>query len=64
MPQWYLSYDGDQMGPLDHAQAVDQCRKNPDGFAWREGFSDWLPIRRIGELASTGGGQPAPPPPA
>ena len=63
MPQWYLSYDGNQMGPLDLAQAVAQCRKNPNGFAWREGFSDWLPIRRIGELTSTGGGQPAPPPP-
>lgn len=50
MSQWYLSYDGKQIGPLTHEQAVAQARSNPNGFAWRDGFAEWLPIAKIGEL--------------
>jgi hypothetical protein len=64
MAQWYLSYDGKQIGPLDQAQASAQARPNPHGYAWREGFTAWVPIAEIDELTSvTGGGRPAPPPP-
>ena len=35
MAQWYLSYDGKQVGPLEHEQAATQARSNPNGFAWR-----------------------------
>lgn len=62
MAQWYLSYDGNQVGPMDHAQAVARARSNPNGFAWREGFAEWLPIPQVEELASSGSPAPAPPP--
>ena len=28
MHQWYLSYNGQQMGPLDHAAAIAQAARN------------------------------------
>jgi uncharacterized protein (TIGR00266 family) len=62
MAQWYLSYDGNQTGPFDYAQAVAQTRKNPDGFAWRDGFAEWLPIARIAELSARSMETPKPPP--
>ncbi|MBW1721449.1 MAG: TIGR00266 family protein [Deltaproteobacteria bacterium] len=62
MSQWYLSYDGKQIGPMDHAQAVAQARSNPNGFAWRQGFGNWMPISQVPELSAAGA--PSPPPPA
>lgn len=62
MAQWYLSYDGDQIGPLDQAQAASQAGKNPNGFAWRQGFTDWQPISSISELSGVESFAPAPPP--
>jgi uncharacterized protein (TIGR00266 family) len=64
MSQWYLSYDGNQTGPLDHAQAVAQARNNPNGYAWREGFAEWLPISRVDALSRTSAPAPGPPPSA
>ncbi|MEJ2154847.1 MAG: TIGR00266 family protein [Desulfobacteraceae bacterium] len=61
MPQWYLSYDGNQTGPFDTSQAIAQARKNPDGFAWRDGFAEWLPIAQIAELATRSQEMPEPP---
>jgi uncharacterized protein (TIGR00266 family) len=62
MSQWYLSYSGNQMGPMDKAQAMAQAQKNPNGYAWREGLADWIPISQIGELSSTTVPVPGPPP--
>lgn len=68
MTQWYLSYDGKQTGPLDQSQAIFQIRMNPNGFAWRDGFADWLPISQVPELGGTPAATPsrpaAPPGPA
>lgn len=50
MSQWFLSYDGQQQGPLDLPAAQAQARANPNGFGWRQGFSEWLPIAKIAEL--------------
>ena len=61
MSQWYLSYDGKQTGPFDHAQAAAQARSNPNGFAWKAGFSDWLPISQVPELSAAGSPPTAPP---
>ncbi len=61
MTQWYLSYDGNQTGPFDTSQAVAQARKNPDGFAWRDGFAEWLPIAQIAELTTRSQEMPEPP---
>jgi uncharacterized protein (TIGR00266 family) len=62
MTQWYFSYDGNQLGPFDLAQAAVQAGKNPNGYAWREGFAEWMPIGQIGELKPVAAAVPAPPP--
>lgn len=63
MTQWFLSYDGTQIGPLDQAQAAAQARNNANGFAWREGFAQWQPIHTVTELTAPQPVQaPAPPP--
>jgi len=62
MSQWYLSYDGNQIGPFDTAQAIAKAKENPNGFAWREGYAEWLPIIQISELGSAKGTAPLPPP--
>jgi uncharacterized protein (TIGR00266 family) len=48
--QWYLSYDGRQVGPFDAAQAAAQAAARPQGFAWRAGFAEWVPIAQVDEL--------------
>lgn len=62
MAQWYFSYgkNTDRIGPLDDAAARVQAQQKPDGYCWREGFTEWLPIRAVAEL---GGGMTAAPPP-
>ncbi|MGE5234789.1 MAG: TIGR00266 family protein [Acidobacteriota bacterium] len=50
MAQWYLSYNNQQYGPYDEVQARTHATANPNGFAWREGFANWLPIRQVPEL--------------
>jgi hypothetical protein len=62
MSQWYLSYDGKQTGPMGQQEASVQSRSNPNGYAWREGFGNWLPIPQVPELATDY--TPAPPPPS
>ncbi|MGC8916699.1 MAG: TIGR00266 family protein [Thermoanaerobaculum sp.] len=59
MASWYFLYGNNRIGPLDDAAARMQAAQNPKGFAWREGFADWVPIRSLPELA---GPEPAPPP--
>jgi uncharacterized protein (TIGR00266 family) len=65
MHQWYLSYNGQQIGPLDHAAAVAQAAKNPNGHCWRQGFAEWLPIAACAELRpeAAPGSMPVPMPP-
>jgi hypothetical protein len=65
MHQWFLSYDGRQIGPLDHAAAVAHATTNPAGHCWRQGFAEWIPIAACAELRaeSAPGGLPVPAPP-
>ena len=63
MSQWYLSYDGQQEGPFDVAQARARASVNPAGYAWREGFAQWVPISKIAELTPPEPSIAAPPPP-
>jgi uncharacterized protein (TIGR00266 family) len=56
MSQWYLSFGGERVGPLEHEQALAEAAKHPDGFAWRPGFQEWRPISQVAELM----GAPAP----
>ena len=63
MHQWYLSYDGKQIGPLDTAAARAQCAQNRNGLCWRQGYAEWLPISQSSELldvATTPMSPPAP----
>lgn len=50
MSQWFLTYDGGRIGPLGHAQAVVEAFQHPDGHAWKEGFTEWVPIAKVAEL--------------
>jgi uncharacterized protein (TIGR00266 family) len=63
MAMWHLSYEGKQFGPMDDAQALAHVRQNPNGYAWREGFSAWTPISEISEL-NVSGSDSAPGPPS
>ncbi len=61
--QWYLSYEGQQQGPMDLSQACAMAKTNANGYAWRPGFAEWLPIAQIDELLQeTSTGAPLPPP--
>ena len=62
MAQWFLSYDGSTLGPFDQAQAAAQAQQKGGGFAWREGFADWLPIEQVAELSRPAPAAPTPPP--
>lgn len=61
MSQWYLSHDGNQTGPFNLSQAIAKARENSSGFAWREGFAEWLPINKIDELSPSKPRVPMPP---
>jgi uncharacterized protein (TIGR00266 family) len=52
MHQWYLSYNGQQSGPFDQANAAAQARANPNGYCWRAGFAEWIPIASCAELSA------------
>lgn len=61
MSQWFLSYEGQQIGPLDLAQAMAKANAKPEGYAWREGYAEWLPISQVAELRQSTA--PTAPPP-
>ena len=64
MAQWFFSYgNGEKIGPLDDAQAVARAGSNPDGYVWREGFAEWVPIRKVEELMRSAVTKMTPPPP-
>jgi len=63
MSAWYLSYNGKQLGPFEDAVAISRARENQNGFAWRDGMENWLPIPQVPELKSAGGATTAAPPP-
>ncbi len=49
--KWFLEYDdGTKFGPISTQEAKEQVAKNSNGFAWKEGFSDWQDIKNIPEL--------------
>lgn len=64
MAQWYLTYDGKQIGPVDQSQAIAVAQKNRNGHAWREGFAQWRPIATIAELSGSRENFGSPPPPS
>jgi uncharacterized protein (TIGR00266 family) len=65
MAQWYFSYgnNSDRIGPLDDTAARSQAQARPDGYCWREGFTEWQAIRSVAELAAAASSMPPPSPP-
>jgi uncharacterized protein (TIGR00266 family) len=63
MHQWYLSYDGRSIGPLDLAAAIAKVRQDRNGHCWRAGFAEWIPIASCAELGTDSLPVPAAPPP-
>ncbi len=61
--QWYLSFGGQQFGPMDMDQARARAAANSDGYAWREGFANWTPIDQVPELSRPLAAGVAPPTP-
>jgi len=53
--EWYVSFDGEQEGPLPLSRALDRVRsERPRGkecFCWRGGFFVWLPVDDVPEFA-------------
>jgi uncharacterized protein (TIGR00266 family) len=62
MSDWYLSYGGKQTGPMTHDEAVQQARANRNGYAWKDGFAEWVPISSVADLVPSPGAGPAQPP--
>jgi len=50
MHQWYFSYNGKQIGPLEHAAAAAQAQRDANGYCWRAGFAEWVPIAHVADL--------------
>lgn len=51
---WYVALDGQASGPHDVAALKVHCEQGalgPDSLCWREGFSEWLPLAQVPELA-------------
>ena len=63
MHQWYFSYNGQQIGPLDHSAAMAQALKDANGYCWRAGFAEWVPIAHVAELKNAPMAAMAAPPP-
>jgi uncharacterized protein (TIGR00266 family) len=63
MSTWYLSYNGQQFGPFDESLAIVKAQQNPQGFAWKEGMENWLPLAQVPELRAADGTSTAAPPP-
>ena len=53
MSVWFFSVNGDQQGPFSVEEAKLKARQIPQGYAWRDGFAEWLPIAQIDELNSS-----------
>ena len=58
---WHLVVDGEQVGPVPEADLRGRFERgeiNADTYVWKEGFSDWLKLSAVPELADLTGGGP------
>src|SRR5215470_8678598 len=63
--EWYLSVDGSQEGPFSAEEAQRRVAAKGPGvemFAWRDDFTDWLPVEEVPILAVHVRRLPPPPP--
>jgi predicted Zn finger-like uncharacterized protein len=67
--EWYVSFDGEQEGPMPLQRALDRVRverpKGKEAHCWRPGFFVWLAIEDVPEFAPAieRKRKPTPPPP-
>jgi len=64
--EWYLSVDGKQEGPFSPEEAQRRVARKVPGvemFAWRDDFTDWLPVEEVPVLAVHVPKRLPPPPP-
>src|SRR5262245_27725156 len=62
--EWYLSTGGSQEGPFSGEQArVAGKASEAEMFAWRDDFSEWLPVEQVPVLARHLPKPALPPPP-
>ncbi len=62
--EWFVAIDEKQVGPLALEKVKahwDSGEIGPDSLCWRAGFSDWLPLSEVAELASVLAPQPKKP---
>ena len=54
MSMWYVLVNQDQLGPMGPDAIADLYEQGViahDTLVWRDGFSDWFPLDRVGEFA-------------
>jgi predicted Zn finger-like uncharacterized protein len=53
--EWYVSFDGEQEGPMPLARALERVRlerpRGKEAHAWRPGFFVWLAVEEVPEFA-------------
>lgn len=47
---WFIEIAGKAEGPYSIWELKSDARITPDTFVWKEGFTKWLPIRKVPEL--------------
>jgi predicted Zn finger-like uncharacterized protein len=61
--EWFVSFDGEQEGPMTLAAALERVRaevpRGKDAHAWRPGFFVWLPVEEVSEFAPALKARPA-----
>lgn len=48
--EWYVRIGDAEEGPFTIAELRSHPQLNRDTLVWKEGFDDWIPIRRVWEL--------------
>ncbi|MBU2469010.1 MAG: TIGR00266 family protein [Proteobacteria bacterium] len=64
--QWYLALGGQPAGPYDLKKLralANEGRLGPDTLVYGQGFTEWTPLKAVGELAGLLASHAAPPPP-
>jgi predicted Zn finger-like uncharacterized protein len=60
--EWYVSQDGEQLGPFTLARAQEWVADrggDEELFCWSEGFDDWLPVEKVSHFRGLRAGRPA-----
>lgn len=59
---WFIKFEGIEEGPYSIQDLKYDRRITPDTLVWREGFTQWVPIRNVPELQEVFEEEPQPKP--